>query len=57
MAVIDHSLCCKIAVEHGVSVVNVEYRLAPEFGFPIPTNDAYASLRWVSCLTPVAIID
>lgn len=28
--------------------VNVDYRLAPEFSFPIPVNDAWDSLKWVS---------
>jgi acetyl esterase len=29
-------------------VVSVEYRLSPEYKFPIPVNDCYAALEWVS---------
>jgi acetyl esterase len=43
----DHSLCQKLSKETGMIVVNVDYRLAPEFIFPIPPKDAYSSLNWV----------
>lgn len=32
----------------GYVTVAVEYRLAPEFKFPIPLNDSYAALQWVA---------
>lgn len=43
----DHSLCQKLSKETGMVVVNVDYRLAPEYLFPIPPKDAYTALNWV----------
>jgi acetyl esterase/lipase len=33
---------------HGAVVVSVEYRLAPEFPDPVPVEDCYAGLVWMS---------
>jgi len=41
------SHCAHIAAETGAIVVSVEYRLAPEFKFPWPVEDAYAAFDWV----------
>ncbi|KAJ9132080.1 Carboxylesterase NlhH 1 [Pleurostoma richardsiae] len=38
----------KLVSESGVQVFSVEYRVAPEFPYPIPVEDCYAALRWVS---------
>lgn len=39
---------CRIFVrEFGAVVVNVEYRLAPEFAWPVPVEDAWDALEWV----------
>jgi acetyl esterase/lipase len=39
--------CRNLALELGAVVLNVEYRLAPEFKFPLPVNDAWDSVKWV----------
>lgn len=39
-------LCAALAEESGCVVVSVDYRLAPEYKFPIPLDDCYAALRW-----------
>lgn len=39
---------CMHLAEFGFAVVNYNYRLAPEFRFPSPLEDAAAVLRWIS---------
>ncbi|MDT8860257.1 alpha/beta hydrolase [Alkalihalobacillus sp. MEB130] len=39
--------CRLIANRTGSIVVSVDYRLSPEFKFPIPLQDSYAALEWV----------
>ena len=41
------SVCRELCQNVGAVVVSVEYRLAPEFRFPHPTDDAYASVKWL----------
>lgn len=38
----------KIAHESGCCVVSVDYRMAPEYPFPVPLDDCYAVLEWVA---------
>ncbi|WP_223587951.1 alpha/beta hydrolase [Neobacillus bataviensis] len=40
--------CRMLANRTGRVVVSVDYRLAPEFKFPVPVEDSYAALKWVS---------
>jgi acetyl esterase len=39
--------CRMIANRTGHIVVSVDYRLSPEYKFPIPVQDSYAALEWV----------
>jgi acetyl esterase len=41
------NVCRELCENVGAVVVSVEYRLAPEFRFPHPTDDAYASVKWL----------
>ncbi|MGD0865032.1 MAG: alpha/beta hydrolase [Rhizomicrobium sp.] len=40
-------LCRMFANEAGVTVISVEYRLAPEHKFPAAIEDAYAAVTWI----------
>jgi acetyl esterase len=40
--------CRWFAAHAGVVVVNVEYRLAPEYPFPTPLEDCYQALVWTA---------
>ena len=39
--------CRMLAKQTNRIVVSVDYRLAPEYKFPIPLEDSYAALKWV----------
>lgn len=40
--------CRRMTTQAGVIVVSVGYRLAPEHPFPVPVEDCYTALKWVS---------
>lgn len=42
------SLCAEIAATLGMTVVSVDYRLAPEHRFPTAVDDCIAAARWVA---------
>jgi acetyl esterase len=47
VADIDHA-CSRLARLAGVTVVSLEYRLAPEHPYPAALHDTYDALRWLA---------
>lgn len=41
-------LCQDLAGSAGCKIISVDYRMAPEFPYPIPFEDAYAATEWIS---------
>lgn len=44
----SEGLCRRLAEQSGAIVVNVDYRLAPEYPFPVPVDDCMAALDWTA---------
>jgi len=51
----DDFACARMAIDHGVPVVSVDYRLAPEFPFPHGLEDCFAALTWMLDQSELAI--
>jgi len=45
-------LCRRLCVAAGVTVVSVDYRLAPEAPFPAPLDDMHAAFAWAAARAP-----
>lgn len=41
-------VCRRLADKNNALVISIDYRLAPEYKFPIPVNDCYDSLLWAT---------
>lgn len=41
------AMCCEISKRAGVGVLNVDYRLAPEYAFPSGLEDCYDAYQWL----------
>lgn len=53
----EHGAAARLAIELGVVVVSVGYRLAPEHPFPAAVEDCYAVLQWVDAAANELNID
>jgi acetyl esterase/lipase len=49
----DDTICRRFARDLGITVAAVDYRLAPEYPYPIPLEDCYAALGWLATLPAV----
>ncbi|WP_111509078.1 alpha/beta hydrolase [Mycobacterium kyogaense] len=49
----DDDLCRRFAEKLGATVAAVNYRLAPQHPYPVPLEDCYAALSWLTGLPSV----
>lgn len=42
------SLCRQFALHSGAAVVALDYRLAPEYRFPVAVDDSWAAMHWLA---------
>lgn len=50
------AVCRTLAAQSGVRVIAVDYRLAPEYPFPVPLEDCWSALRWIAARAPQPVI-
>ena len=50
-------LCAQLALQAGIAVVAIDYRLAPDARFPGAFDDVVAGLKWVAANGPTVGID
>lgn len=50
-------LCAQLALQAGIAVVAIDYRLAPDARFPAAFDDVVAGLQWVAANGPSVGID
>src|SRR5471032_249423 len=50
-------LCAQLAIEAGIAVMAVDYRLAPEARFPAAFDDVVSGLQWLAANGPSVGID
>jgi len=43
-----HELACQLCSDTGCLVASVDYRLAPEHGYPVPLHDCILAARWLA---------
>ena len=51
----DDLPCARLAAEHGVPVVSVDYRLAPEWPYPHGLEDCFAAMTWTMAESSLGI--
>ena len=54
---LDDGLLANAVDRHGFAAVSVDYRLAPEHPDPVPIEDCYAGLSWISSHADTLQID
>eukprot|EP01135_Chromosphaera_perkinsii_P009289 Nk52_evm41s1705 gene=Nk52_evmTU41s1705 len=42
-----HGFCTHLSLQTDLTIISVDYRLSPEFKYPVPVLDLYHSVKWV----------